>query len=165
MNVGDWLRSLSLDQYVATFRDNAIDDVALADLTDSDLEKLGVPMGHRKRLMKAIAGLDADNSHDRPTGPVPSSYPPDAAERRQITVMFCDLAGSTDMSARLDPEDMREVIRAYQDARRRNSAALARGTSRPRRLLPPSGHSGCRGFSSARILAERRSSDRQTSTH
>src|SRR5271154_1429156 len=113
MDVGEWLRGLGLGQYEATFRDNEIDDAVLSDLTDGDLEKLGVPMGHRKRLLKAIAALGAP-----PATPFvsPPSTSPDSAERRQLTVMFCDLVGSTALSARLDPEDMRQIIRAYQDA-------------------------------------------------
>ena len=84
-------------------------------MTEADLEKLGLPLGPRKRILKAIANLGDEDKSPRPTGLVrPSSE--DAAERRQLTVMFCDLVGSTALSARLDPEDMRQVIRAYQDA-------------------------------------------------
>src|SRR5271168_3018892 len=123
MDVGDWLRSLGLGQYEATLRDNEIDDAVLSDLTDGDLEKLGVPMGHRKRLLKAIVSLGSRETTAKPTNPAPTPTSPDVAERRQLTVMFCDLVGSTAMSARLDPEDMREVIRAYQGA---CSGAVAR---------------------------------------
>src|SRR5579863_205762 len=123
MNVEDWLRGLGLGQYEATLRDNEIDDAVLSDLTDGDLEKLGVPMGHRKRLRKAIAILASTETPAKPATPLPPQTPPHVAERRQLTVMFCDLVGSTAMSARLDPEDMREVIRAYQDA---CSGAVAR---------------------------------------
>jgi len=121
MDVGDWLRSLGLDRYEAAFRDNSIGADVLPDLTDGDLEKLGVTLGDRKRLIKAIAGIAAPKIPAKPTGP--PTMPSDVAERRQLTVMFCDLVGSTAMSARLDPEDMREVIRAYQDA---CSGAVAR---------------------------------------
>ena len=122
MDVAVWLRGLGLEQYETLFRENDIDAEVLGDLTDGDLEKIGVSLGHRKRLVKAVAAL---------AGPAPAPaaaatpIPPvtDAAERRQLTVMFCDLVGSTAMSARLDPEDMREVIRAYQDA---CSGAVAR---------------------------------------
>src|SRR5271156_3702190 len=123
MDVGEWLRSLGLGRYEATLRDNEIDDAVLSDLTDGDLEKLGVPMGHRKRLLKAIVSLGSTETTAKPTNPAPTPTSPDVAERRQLTVMFCDLVGSTAMSARLDPEDMREVIRAYQDA---CSGAVAR---------------------------------------
>jgi class 3 adenylate cyclase len=111
MDVGDWLRGLGLGQYEATFRENEIDGEVLADLTDGDLEKLGVPMGHRKRLLKAIVGLGAPEIQAKPSSPTLTST--DVAERRHLTVMFCDLVGSTALSARLDPEDLREVIGAY----------------------------------------------------
>jgi class 3 adenylate cyclase len=113
MDVGDWLQSLSLGQYEATFRDNAIGMDILADLTEDDLSQSGVLFGDRKRLLKAIASLGPVTTVAKlpSAGPAPSSQ--DTAERRQLTVMFCDLVGSTAMSARLDPEDMREVIGLY----------------------------------------------------
>ena len=114
MNVGDWLRSLGLDQYEATFRANEIDTDVLPELTEIDLEKLGVPLGHRKRLLKAIAGLAAAEKLAPALGPAPVRPEADAAERRQVTVMFSDLVGSTALSARMDPEDLREIISAYQ---------------------------------------------------
>ena len=113
MDVGHWLRGLGLGQYEATFLENEIDAEVLLELTETDLEKIGVPLGHRKRLLKAIASLNPAQPRGPPLTPLPQE---DAAERRQLTVMFCDLVGSTAMSARLDPEDMREVIRAFQDA-------------------------------------------------
>src|SRR4051812_33473997 len=112
MDVGSWLRGLGLGQYEGVFRQNEIEADVLVDLTEADLEKLGLPLGPRKRILKAIASLGADSA-PAPAGP---QLPHDTAERRQLTVMFCDLAGSTALSARLDPEDMRQVIRAYQDA-------------------------------------------------
>ena len=115
MDVGDWLRSLGLSQYEAAFRDNGIDGDVLVDLSDADLEKLGVlPLGHRKRLLKAIAGLSAPAVGSRPSPSVESRRAADAAERRQLTVMFCDLVGSTALSAQLDPEDLRGIVQAYQ---------------------------------------------------
>jgi len=114
MDVGDWLRSLGLDQYEATFRANEIDADVLPELTEIDLEKLGVPLGHRKRLLKAIAGLAALEKLAPTSGSAPVRPDTDAAERRQVTVMFSDLVGSTALSARMDPEDLREVISAYQ---------------------------------------------------
>ena len=115
MDVGAWLRGLGLGQYEGTFRESEIEADVLPELTEVDLEKLGLPLGPRKRILKAIANLGDEDKSPRPTSLVrPSSE--DAAERRQLTVMFCDLAGSTALSARLDPEDMRQVIRAYQDA-------------------------------------------------
>ncbi len=114
MDLGGWLRSLGLDQYEATFRANEIDTDVLPELTEIDLEKLGVPLGHRKRLLKAIAGLGAAEKLPPTLSPAPVRPETDAAERRQVTVMFSDLVGSTALSARMDPEDLREVISAYQ---------------------------------------------------
>jgi class 3 adenylate cyclase len=117
-------RGLGLGQYEATFRENEIDAEVLLELTDTDLEKIGVPLGHRTRLLKAIASLGPAETQAQPIGPPPTLlFQEAAAERRQITVMFCDVVGSIAMSARLDPEDMREVIRAFQDA---CSGAVAR---------------------------------------
>ena len=113
MDVGEWLRGLGLGQYEAAFHENEIEADILPDLTDSDLNQFGVPFGHRKRLLKAIANLGATDSPPKPASRTPTPQSHDAAERRQITVMFCDLVGSTAMSARLDPEDMREIIGAY----------------------------------------------------
>jgi SAM domain (Sterile alpha motif) len=93
MDVGDWLRSLGLGQHEALFRENEIDAEVLPELTEADLEKLGVPMGHRKRLLKAIASLGARETVAKPTSPVPAPTSTDVAERRQLTVMFCDLVG------------------------------------------------------------------------
>jgi class 3 adenylate cyclase len=114
MDVGGWLRSLGLGQYEATFRDNEIDTDVLPELTEIDLEKLGVPLGHRKRLLKAIAGLGAPEKLTSTLSPAPVRLDTDAAERRQVTVMFSDLVGSTALSTRMDPEDLREVISVYQ---------------------------------------------------
>ena len=113
MDAGGWLRSLGLSQYETLFRQNDIDAEVLSELTDGDLEKFGVSFGHRKRLLKAIASLGATEAAAKPANPVPLQTFPDVAERRQLTVMFCDLVGSTAMSARLDPEDMREVVGSY----------------------------------------------------
>ena len=113
MDVGGWLRSLGLSQYETLFRQNDIDAEVLSELTDGDLEKFGVSFGHRKRLLKAIASLGSTETAAKPANPVPLQTFPDVAERRQLTVMFCDLVGSTAMSARLDPEDMREVVGSY----------------------------------------------------
>src|SRR5271170_8085712 len=108
MDLADWLRSLGLGQYESTFRENDIDLEVLPELTEADFEKVGVSLGHRKRLLKAIAGVKA--APDEPKAALAASAPVgDAAERRQLTVMFCDLVGSTAMSARLDPEDMRTI--------------------------------------------------------
>ena len=101
MNVADWLRSLGLERYEPAFRENEIDWAVLPELTDADLEKLGLSLGARKRLLKAIAGLSAEV---RPASVTEAVSPAitQAAERRQLTVMFCDLVGSTALSERLD---------------------------------------------------------------
>ncbi|TIX10458.1 MAG: adenylate/guanylate cyclase domain-containing protein, partial [Mesorhizobium sp.] len=119
MDVGDWLRRHGLEQYEAAFRENKIDDTVLPTLTAEDLKDLGVGfVGHRRKLLDAIAALRAQVA--APT-PLLSDAPlaidnaaKDTAERRQVTVMFSDLVGSTALSARMDPEDLREVIAAYQ---------------------------------------------------
>jgi class 3 adenylate cyclase len=117
MDVGGWLRRLGLEQYEAAFRENEINDTVLPSLTAEDLKDLGVGfVGHRRKLLDAIAALRAEA--DAPT-PLPDAAPArdkatkDTAERRQVTVMFSDLVGSTARSTRLDPEDLREIIGAY----------------------------------------------------
>ena len=116
MDVGGWLRGLGLEQYEAAFRENEIDDTVLPRLTAEDLRELGVgSVGHRRKLLDAIAVLRAEES--APTlssDPLPESNKAakDTAERRQVTVMFSDLVGSTALSARMDPEDLRDVISA-----------------------------------------------------
>ena len=114
MDIGAWLRSLNLEQYAAVFQDNGVDTEILPELTEADLEKLGVLLGHRKRLLKAISALRDEQRLKPEHQHVAGTKSPAEAERRQRTVMFCDLVGSTALSARLDPEDMRDVIRAYQ---------------------------------------------------
>jgi hypothetical protein len=117
--ITDWLEKLALGQYAKCFAENEIDFSILGDLTDQDLEKIGVaPLGHRRKLLRAIAEL---SSVEKGTPAVTAEgaapvapQPRDAAERRQVTVMFSDLVGSTVLSARMDPEDLREVISAYQ---------------------------------------------------
>ena len=120
MDVGGWLRNLGLGQYEANFRDNKIDVDVLADLTDGDLEKLGLPLGDRKRLLKAIPDLVGLQSATRISEPVRTRTPSAAAqsisaERRPITVMFCDLVGSTSLAAKLDAEDWRTLVNTYLD--------------------------------------------------
>jgi class 3 adenylate cyclase/predicted ATPase len=121
MDLGGWLRRLGLEQYEATFRENEIDETILPKLTAEDLKEIGVgPVGHRRTLLEAIAALRASTGGNGPsadmatTSSAPSISPEDRAERRQVTVMFSDLVGSTALSARMDPEDLREVISAYQ---------------------------------------------------
>jgi class 3 adenylate cyclase/predicted ATPase len=111
--IADWLDNLGMSEYAERFAESDIDTSVLRDLTDQDLKELGVSLGHRRKMLRAIAEL----SGAAPTLPQPESTEPktkDAAERRQVTVMFSDLVGSTALSARMDPEDLREVISAYQ---------------------------------------------------
>src|SRR5260370_41465817 len=118
MDVGGWLRRLGLEQYEAAFRENEINDAVLPSLKAEDLKDLGVGMvGHRRMLLDAIAALRAEASAPTPLPDAPlatDNAAKDSAERRQVTVMFVDLVGSTALSARMDPEDLREVISAYQ---------------------------------------------------
>ena len=120
MDVVVWLRSLGLGKYEAAFRENEIDETVLPNLTAEDLKDLGVSIvGHRRKILDAIAALGNDASANAPsvdpatTSNAASAHPEDRAERRQVTVMFSDLVGSTALSARMDPEDLREVISAY----------------------------------------------------
>src|SRR6516164_5682723 len=122
MDVGEWLKGIGLGQYEATFRAHDIDVDVLPDVTEADLEKIGLPLGARKRLMKAIANLKPAESAPSTPPPGPSRPPPAPsppprpdAERRPITVMFCDLVNSTSMAAKLDPEDWRNLVNAYLD--------------------------------------------------
>jgi class 3 adenylate cyclase/tetratricopeptide (TPR) repeat protein len=117
MELGAWLRSLGLERYEAAFRENELDGTVLRSLTAEDLKDLGVGIvGHRRKLLDAIAALRVDASAKAQSAdalPVTDGIAKDTAERRQVTVMFSDLVGSTELSARLDPEDLREVIAAY----------------------------------------------------
>jgi class 3 adenylate cyclase len=119
MDIGAWLRGLGLEKYEAAFRENEIDETVLAGLTHEHLKELGVTaLGHRLKLLDAIALLRAETTAKEPPPPEGHSVAlkpaQDTAERRQVTVMFSDLVGSTALSARMDPEDLREVISAYQ---------------------------------------------------
>ncbi|MER8791897.1 AAA family ATPase [Mesorhizobium sp. M0983] len=116
MDVAAWLRGLGLQRYEQAFRDNAIDAEVLPDLTDADLEKLGMLLGHRKRFRKAVVGLGPSSSPSHASTDdiaAQSRTRKLSAERRQLTVMFVDLVGSTALATRLDPEDLRETIGAY----------------------------------------------------
>jgi class 3 adenylate cyclase/predicted ATPase len=106
-----WLDGIGFAQYATVFAENAIDFEILPDVTEADLEKLDVPLGHRKRILRAIAALPAASL--APTHGA-TSLPQSKAERRQVTVLFCDLVGSTALGVKLDPEDLREVIRTFQ---------------------------------------------------
>jgi class 3 adenylate cyclase len=121
MDIVVWLRSLGVGKYEAAFRENDIDETVLPSLMHETLKDLGVTsVGHRLKLLDAIAALRNDAGGKTPTvdaataSSAPSVNPEDRAERRQVTVMFSDLVGSTAVSARMDPEDLREVISAYQ---------------------------------------------------
>jgi class 3 adenylate cyclase/predicted ATPase len=117
MDVAAWLQSLGLERYVPAFRGNEIDWDALPKLSAEDLKDLGVVLGgHRRRLLDAIAALGAAVPAASATAAPRDVLAPAEAERRQLTVMFCDLVGSTELSSRLDPEDLREVIAAYHRA-------------------------------------------------
>jgi class 3 adenylate cyclase/predicted ATPase len=108
MDVGTWLASLGLDQYEPLFREHAIEADILPELTDQHLSDLGVPLGHRLRLLRAIGELASD-------GQLPSEpRTPGELERRQLTVLFCDLVGSTELTAELGPEDMADLIGAFR---------------------------------------------------
>jgi len=114
MDVAEWLRGLGLEQYAPAFRDNDIDEEVLRRLTGEDLRELGVTsVGHRRRVLDAISALGGALPNVAVTAASHNIPAQAEAERRQLTVMFCDLVGSTALSARFDPEDLREVIGAY----------------------------------------------------
>ena len=111
MDIAAWLHSLGLQQYEQAFRDNAIDAAVLPELTSEDLRDIGVNLvGHRRRLLAAISALRSGVAPDSSVAGAP------IAERRQLTVMFCDLVGSTALSVRRDPEDLQDLIGAYHHA-------------------------------------------------
>ena len=110
--IADWLDKLGMSEYAERFAENRIDFSVLPDLTDQDLEKLGVLLGDRRKILRAIRELAGDAA-SAPRAPATPETKRGDAERRQLTVMFCDLVGSTALSAKLDPEDLRAVIRAY----------------------------------------------------
>ena len=113
--IADWLEKLGMSEYAKCFAENRIDVSVLPDLTDQDLEKLGVLLGDRRKMLRAIASLKAVDAPIAVATAAPAAPRRlDTAERRQVTVMFSDLVGSTALSARMDPEDLREVISAYQ---------------------------------------------------
>src|ERR1700720_4269178 len=117
MDVAAWLQDLGLERYVPAFRDNDIDAEVLPKLTAEDLISIGVTsVGHRRKLLDAIAGLGTAASTAMVAAPTPSAPAQVDAERRQLTVMFCDVVGSTALSTRYDPEDLRELIGDYHRA-------------------------------------------------
>ncbi|MBV8506764.1 MAG: adenylate/guanylate cyclase domain-containing protein, partial [Alphaproteobacteria bacterium] len=111
MDVAEWLRGLGLEQYEPAFRDNDIDGKVVRRLTAEDLRELGIAsIGHRRRLLDAIAAL---RTAEAPAAPISIPIAASEAERRQLTVMFCDLVGSTPLSTRFDPEDLRDIVGIY----------------------------------------------------
>ena len=116
--IADWLEKLGMSEYAPCFEKNRVDFSVLPDLTDQDLEKMGVILGDRRKILRAIAALGDSGKASQKTAAwaeaLSAVRPRDAAERRQVTVMFSDLVGSTALSSRMDPEDLREVISAYQ---------------------------------------------------
>src|SRR5271156_1118139 len=111
--IGDWLEKLGMSEYGQCFADNKIDVSVLRHLTDQDLKDIGIPLGHRRKMLAAITEMGTAPATPAAT-PATEPKPQDTAERRQVTVMFSDLVGSTALSTRMDPEDLREVISAYQ---------------------------------------------------
>jgi class 3 adenylate cyclase len=114
MDLTNWLRNQGLERFETAFRDNAIDESVLPHLTEDHLRELGLPMGARIKLLNAIAALPKAEAAIAPPVGMFTGLHADAAERRQVTVMFSDLVGSTALSTRLDPEDLRKLISAYQ---------------------------------------------------
>jgi class 3 adenylate cyclase len=123
MDLGEWLRSLGLEKYETLLRDNEIDDAILHKLTEDHLRELGFPLGARLKLLDAIAALGTARpgaTTGQESLPIGSATPTTSAtlgasgERRQVTVVFSDLVGSTALAAHMDPEDLREVISSYQ---------------------------------------------------
>jgi class 3 adenylate cyclase len=118
VDVSRWLAEQGLGHHATAFAQNGIAGDILHELTDPDLKELGLNLGDRKRLLKAIAALPAAGlARDKAEAAGRTAPPLEArdAERRQLTVMFVDLVGSTALSAKLDPEEMRDVLRAYQN--------------------------------------------------
>src|SRR6516225_6979444 len=109
--IADWLEKLGMSEYAQRFAENRIDFSVLPDLTDQHLKDLGLPLGDRLKILRAIRELSSPVSPP----PLPEPVPHEAAERRQVTVMFSDLVGSTALSARMDPEDLRDLIGAYHN--------------------------------------------------
>ena len=121
--LADWLEKLGMAEYAQRFAENDIDASVLPHLTDQSLKELGVSLGHRLKILAAIKELGGPPPPPQPANPT-EKKPRDTAERRQVTVMFSDLVGSTALSARMDPEDLREVIPPTRSALPRLCSAL-----------------------------------------
>jgi class 3 adenylate cyclase len=111
--IADWLKELGMSEYTERFAENRIDLSVLPDLTDQHLEKLGIALGDRLKILRAIREFSGAAVAAAQSPAATARVAQDSAERRQLTVMFCDLVGSTSLSARLDPEDLRGIIGAY----------------------------------------------------
>ena len=112
--IAEWLASLGMSEYADRFAKNDIDITVLPELTDQHLKDLGVSLGHRLRILRAIREHGGTTVNSRP--PVSAASLQDNAQRRQLSVMFCDLVGSTALASRLDPEDLREIMSGYHRA-------------------------------------------------
>jgi class 3 adenylate cyclase len=111
--IADWLKELGMAEYAQRFADDDIDLDVLPELTEQDFDRLGVSVGHRRKMLRAIRAL-ADTAPATPQAPVAATpVPQDRTERRQLTVTFCDLVGFTALSSRIDPEELREIMGAY----------------------------------------------------
>jgi class 3 adenylate cyclase/predicted ATPase len=128
----NWLAEIGMPQYTSLFADNGIELDILPDLTEGDLSGMGIILGDRKRLLRAIAALRDEDAPAVAQSDAPPTATPDESLRRHLTVLFCDLVGSTPMSHRLDPEDFGEVIRRYQDI---CTGAIARGAGYTARFM------------------------------
>jgi class 3 adenylate cyclase/predicted ATPase len=129
--IADWLERLGLGQYARRFAENEIDVSVLPHLTDQDLKDIGIPLGHRRKILAVISALESRaRAGTEPSVASIAQWPSDAAERRQVTVMFVDMIGSTELSTRMDPEDLRDIISSYQtcvaDAVRRFDGFVAK---------------------------------------
>jgi SAM domain (Sterile alpha motif) len=142
----EWLRGVGLGQHSEVFSQNDIDFDILPDLAESDFEKLGLSLGHRRKLLKAIAALQRAT-----TAPGASALPEKEAERRQVIVLFSDLVGSTALANELDPEEMSAVIKQYQEGAHSGDRPVrwlhreVPGRWRPGLLRRPTGPGGCGG--------------------
>jgi class 3 adenylate cyclase/tetratricopeptide (TPR) repeat protein len=115
--LAQWLRAHGFEQYESLFADNDVDLAALQLLSEADLAGLGISLGHRKKMLHAIAGLQANDSAPAPSSPNAArehDSQTDSGERRQLTILFCDLVGSTALSREMDPEQLRELMHRYQ---------------------------------------------------
>jgi class 3 adenylate cyclase len=113
-DIAEWLREIGLSEYSQRFAENGIDISVLPHLTDQDLKEIGVLLGHRRKILVAIGRLAVATATTSPAIPV-EPQAREIAERRQVTVLFSDMVGSTALSTRLDPEDLREIISSYQN--------------------------------------------------